>query len=51
VAVTYTDLMEVDLGKLGAAVATWKQAVSDLEEFAEDAHDGLKAKRERHRDP
>ncbi|QIJ62673.1 hypothetical protein [Streptomyces sp. JB150] len=40
----YTDLIEVDLGKLAAATATWKQAVTDLQELADDARDGLKAK-------
>jgi hypothetical protein len=45
----YNDLMGVDLALLGAAVATWKQAVSDLERFAEDARDGLKAKSDKAR--
>ncbi|GHI03003.1 hypothetical protein AQI88_02590 [Streptomyces cellostaticus] len=40
----YRDLLEVDLGKLGSAVATWEQAVKHLDALAKDAQDGLKAK-------
>ncbi|MDH6542942.1 hypothetical protein [Streptomyces sp. SPB4] len=40
----YTRLMEVDLAKLGAAVASWKRMAGDLHRLGGDARDGLKAK-------
>ncbi|MEU5643010.1 hypothetical protein [Streptomyces milbemycinicus] len=40
-AFTYTNLLEMDLGKLGAAVADWKTLVSDLERLRGDADRGL----------
>ncbi|WP_046502910.1 hypothetical protein [Streptomyces odonnellii] len=40
----YDDLMQVDLGKLGAAVSDWARAVQDLGTLAGDARDGLRAK-------
>ncbi|WP_262064001.1 DUF6571 family protein [Streptomyces sp. STR69] len=40
----YTDLLDVDLGKLGAAVDDWKRAVDALKTLDEDARSGLKAK-------
>ncbi|MFD5159068.1 hypothetical protein ACFWMJ_13470 [Streptomyces hawaiiensis] len=40
----YTDLLEVDLGKLGAAVDDWKQAVGALKSLDEEARKGMKAK-------
>ncbi|PAZ14873.1 hypothetical protein CLM62_16780 [Streptomyces sp. SA15] len=42
----YTDLVDVDLGKLGTAVSDWKKAVTDLKTLAEDARRGLLAKSE-----
>jgi hypothetical protein len=42
--VNYTDLIEVDLGRLGTAVTDWKQAVDHLQTLSGDARDGLKAK-------
>lgn len=43
---TYTDLIEVDLDKLGAAVSDWKITVDHLKILAEDARSGLEAKSE-----
>jgi hypothetical protein len=40
-AFTYTDLLRIDLGKLDAAVADWKTAVSDLEKLGSDVDRGL----------
>jgi hypothetical protein len=40
----YTDLLDVDLGKLGAAVDDWKRAVDALKSLDEDARSGMKAK-------
>ncbi|GHH88013.1 hypothetical protein GCM10018793_66000 [Streptomyces sulfonofaciens] len=45
-ALTYTDLIEVDLERLGTAVADWKQAVGHLRTLAKDAETGLRAKSE-----
>lgn len=41
---TYTDLLDVDLGKLGAAVDDWKEAVDALKTLAENARTGMKVK-------
>lgn len=41
VAFTYTNLLEMDLGKLGAAVADWKTLVSALEKLGTDVDRGL----------
>ncbi|TGA85689.1 DUF6571 family protein [Streptomyces sp. MZ04] len=41
--ISYTDLVQVDLGKLGAAVADWKQAAGDLRKLADQADKGMKA--------
>lgn len=43
-ALSYKDLAEVDLGKLGMAVSDWKSSVDDLKTAAENARKGLKAK-------
>ncbi|MCL6733004.1 hypothetical protein [Streptomyces neyagawaensis] len=43
-AFAYTDLIEVDLGKLGTAVSDWKHTVDGLKAAAEDARRGMKAK-------
>ncbi|TKT02525.1 hypothetical protein [Streptomyces lasalocidi] len=48
-AITYMDLVEVDLGKLGAAVSDWKNAVDDLKTAAEGARKGMKAKSDKAR--
>lgn len=40
----YTELMAVDLAKLGAAVADWKRMADDLQRLDGEARDGLKAK-------
>ncbi|MGO4749022.1 hypothetical protein AB4212_10400 [Streptomyces sp. 2MCAF27] len=40
-AFTYTNLLEMDLGKLAAAVADWKTVVSGLERLRTDADRGL----------
>lgn len=42
--ITYHDLMQVDLGKLGIAVSDWKKAVDNLKQLETDARDGLKKK-------
>jgi hypothetical protein len=42
--VKFSDLIEVDLDKLGTAATDWKRMVGDLETLADDAHDGMKAK-------
>jgi hypothetical protein len=41
---TYHDLMQVDLGKLGTAVSDWKKAVDNLKQLETDARDGLQKK-------
>ncbi|MFF7206346.1 hypothetical protein [Streptomyces sp. NPDC008141] len=46
---TLTDLVEVDLGKLGAAVADWKKAADSLKKLAGNADSGMYAKSERAR--
>lgn len=43
---SYTDLMELDLGRLAAAVSDWKAAVTKLTELAGDSRDGLLKKSE-----
>ncbi|WP_037680418.1 DUF6571 family protein [Streptomyces griseus] len=48
-AVKYTDLVEVDLGKLGTAVSDWKTAVDKLKTAAENARDGMQAKSDKAR--
>ncbi|MFV0133314.1 hypothetical protein ACLGIH_08760 [Streptomyces sp. HMX87] len=47
--ITYHDLMEVDLGKLGTAVSDWKNAVDSLKRLEADARGGLKKKSDRAR--
>ncbi|MDX3224761.1 hypothetical protein [Streptomyces sp. ME19-01-6] len=42
----YHDLVEVDLGKLGSAVADWKSAVEGLQKLMDDANSGLLKKSE-----
>ncbi|WP_327317563.1 hypothetical protein [Streptomyces sp. NBC_01235] len=46
-AFTYTDLVEVDLDKLGTAVSDWKKSVDALKTAAENARTGMQAKRPR----
>jgi hypothetical protein len=46
---TYHDLMQVDLGKLGSAVSDWKKAVDNLKQLESDARDGLQKKSDRAR--
>lgn len=46
-ALTYTDLVEVDLDKLGTAVSDWKKSVDALKTAAENARTGMQAKRPR----
>lgn len=41
---TYTDLLEVDLGKLGTAVSDWKKTVDGLKTLSENARKGMQAK-------
>ncbi|MFE9388083.1 hypothetical protein [Streptomyces sp. NPDC006784] len=41
---TYTDLIELDLGKLKTAVDDWKTMVDDLDDLRTLAKDGLQAK-------
>ncbi|MCL3993916.1 hypothetical protein [Streptomyces lavenduligriseus] len=48
-AVTYMDLVEVDLGKLEAAVSDWKNIVDKLKTAAENARKGMKAKSDKAR--
>ena len=43
-ALTFTDLVEVDLDKLGTAVSDWKKTVDRLKTSAENAHKGMQAK-------
>ncbi|MFI6626954.1 hypothetical protein [Streptomyces sp. NPDC050528] len=43
-ALTFTDLVEVDLDKLGTAVADWKKTVDRLKTSAENARKGMQAK-------
>ncbi|MFC9950246.1 hypothetical protein ACFVIN_06865 [Streptomyces prasinus] len=48
-AITYNDLVQVDLGRLGSAVSDWKKAVTHLKQLEADARDGLKKKSDRAR--
>ncbi|CAM5688856.1 hypothetical protein [Streptomyces aurantiogriseus] len=48
-ALTYMDLAEVDLGKLGTAVSDWKKSVDALKTAAESARDGMQAKSDKAR--
>ncbi|MFC8825276.1 hypothetical protein ACFT9I_07955 [Streptomyces sp. NPDC057137] len=41
---TFLDVAEVDLGKLGAAVSDWQKTVAHLKTLAGDAKSGLLAK-------
>ncbi len=43
---TYMDVAEVDLGKLGTAVADWKKVVDNLKRLAKSADKGMWAKAE-----
>ncbi|MFG2478395.1 hypothetical protein [Streptomyces fagopyri] len=43
-ALTFTDLVEVDLGRLGTAVTDWKNTVDGLKTQAENARKGMQAK-------
>lgn len=43
-ALTHTDLMEIDLGRLDSAVSDWKTAVDGLNTLAEDARKGMRTK-------
>ncbi|ADI10631.1 hypothetical protein SBI_07511 [Streptomyces bingchenggensis BCW-1] len=45
-ALTYADLIGVDLGKLGAVVTDWKCAVDGLKRLMNDARSGLRKKSE-----
>ncbi|MDT3727950.1 hypothetical protein ROS62_24960 [Streptomyces sp. DSM 41972] len=47
--ISYGDLMQVDLGRLGTAVSDWKKVVGNLEQLETDARDGLKKKSDRAR--
>ncbi|MGX1133249.1 hypothetical protein RKD49_005439 [Streptomyces glaucescens] len=47
--ITYHDLMQVDLAKLGTAVSDWKKVVDNLKQLETDARDGLKKKSDRAR--
>ncbi len=47
--ISYGDLMQVDLGKLGTAVSDWQKVVSSLRQLETDARDGLKKKSDRAR--
>ncbi|MFC5957011.1 hypothetical protein ACFP51_21805 [Streptomyces pratens] len=47
--ITYDDLMQVELGKLGTSVSDWKKAVAHLKQLETDARDGLKKKSDRAR--
>ncbi|MGW4274163.1 hypothetical protein ACWEGQ_17785 [Streptomyces seoulensis] len=43
-ALKYTDLLDVDLGRLGTAVSDWKKTVDGLKKLADSARTGLAAK-------
>ncbi|QFZ74540.1 hypothetical protein GFH48_15835 [Streptomyces fagopyri] len=45
-ALTFTDLVEVDLDRLGTAVTDWKNTVDGLKTQAENARKGMRAKSE-----
>ncbi|MFF4233946.1 hypothetical protein [Streptomyces sp. NPDC001820] len=40
----YTDLLQIDFGRLGSAVTDWKKTVDDLKTLAANARDGMQAK-------
>lgn len=48
-ALTYMDLVEVDLGKLGTAVSDWEKSVGTLKTAAENARTGMQAKSDKAR--
>lgn len=43
---TYSDLVEVDLGKLSTSTEAWKTMVGDLEGLKDKAHSGMRKKSE-----
>ncbi|MYV51794.1 DUF6571 family protein [Streptomyces sp. SID3212] len=43
---SFKDVQELDLGKLGSAVEDWKQAAASLKKLAQSAADGMYAKSE-----
>ncbi|WP_234378579.1 MULTISPECIES: hypothetical protein [unclassified Streptomyces] len=45
----YTELIEVDLGKLGTAVADWKRVAGEMLRLGGEARDGMKAKADKAR--
>ncbi len=45
----YEQLMEVDLAKLGTAVADWKRMAGELQRLGGDARDGMKAQADKAR--
>ncbi|CAM5315653.1 hypothetical protein [Streptomyces narbonensis] len=45
----YTELMEVDLGKLGTAAAGWKHMAEKMQRLGGEARDGMKAKADKAR--
>ncbi|MCX4964124.1 hypothetical protein OHA98_04695 [Streptomyces sp. NBC_00654] len=45
----YTELMEVDLGKLGTVVADWKRVAGEMRRLGGEARDGMKAKADKAR--
>ncbi|MFB6714518.1 hypothetical protein [Streptomyces sp. NPDC056358] len=45
----YTELMEVDLGKLGTAVSDWKRVAGEMQRLGGEARDGMKAKADKAR--
>ncbi|PWK73086.1 hypothetical protein BCL76_102106 [Streptomyces sp. CG 926] len=45
----YNELMEVDLGALGNAVADWKRVAEAMQRLGGEARDGLQAKAEKAR--
>ncbi|MFF3498941.1 hypothetical protein [Streptomyces sp. NPDC003247] len=48
-ALTYMDLVEVDLGRLGTAVSDWSKSVDALKTAAENARTGMQAKSDKAR--
>lgn len=43
-ALAYTDLVEVDLGRLGTAVSDWKKSVDAFKTAADNAAKGMRTK-------